>query len=1677
MRAVSRLIGVLLIAGVAAAVMADQHPNIARGFDIGKPYSMNGLDNINLFNGNLTVTLPVGQRYYVNGNLGYGLTLVYSGNVWDNVGLEQITCNGTVQWANRTYPNRRSNAGLGWLLSLGRLFPNNVYPTEESAFWQYETPDGALHALTQMFHGVATSDPNLYYTNDGTYLRMKVNSGTRTIEFPDGTSQVFKELSRPSGAGAWTISMGTGVWRLVEIKDRFANSVAITYSTEAASGSNPDYPEVWTINDGVRTQSVYFKASPSSAWDIVLDRVMLPTFNGTTGEWKVGYMTRTVTLGYSDHGCSGIVTTVPNIPLLTSLTLPPVNNVSQVYSMVKPDDPTSPNYYVSETTFRPLNGHLRGMQLPTRGWLEWDYAVHVFFEGTENRISRSVAVTARRMVEADRTPNHTYTWTYQRAKSANPSCVDPVTQIRNYDPPEQMVVSVTSPPPESVTVVHYFSVYQSTITGCYLPTVFQSSEYSLPFSRGISDPRNASRFLSSETFSTPPTALIGPNYRATGGTRVRSEWIYMDRDDPNADAVESNQRESLHATDFEGPDASACSGSTCFNGTTNYDFDGGGHFRTSVTSSNLPGSTFKTRFTKFVSVGAADPDWLLSRFTEKCIAEESAERTSAPSDCSGLAGGNVVSGPFVQAFCFDNDGFLKRRRTYAGATKQNRDVITVFTQSAGNVVSEKYYGGGDDAGADLSSGTLCDATLPSSDYEIFHEYQYGSLLRSYYGPSQRTGRTANPSFKLVDNTIDSKTGLVSASKDAAGLQTTFDYDVLGRVKQMAPPGEAAVNYTFTEATSSNPASATVKRISSSQNTGNTTAERTVQATTIFDDFGRAVQEQRLMPTDTAVRKTELTPSGWTTKVYEWDATPAKYTLFSDFDVFGRARSITAPDGSTTTITYDGVKKVTRSVNVQTPSGAVAAITTENYDRFGRLVELDEPGGSKASYAYDAADRLNTVTMGVQTRQFDYDGRGFLAHEKHPENDDTYYEGYDTRGHPGKKLVGSSNSAFDLFYDYDAAERLLSVKHPATRTDQNPTVLKSFDFATANDANNTNFRQGKLEVATRYNYTPIGLITVKETYAYVDPAGRLSNKTTEILNPSSILIQKFAQPYAYNDLGLPSSVTYPTCADSSRPCGTASAISSYSPTYKNGLLMTVPQFANGITYDLNGMTTQIDHPGSISDVISIDSSNRMARPSRIQFNSFDACTAPAIAQQPLTQQVVPGAFADLSIVIEAGATQTVSYQWFRDGSEVPISGATSATYRTPPLTETATFTARAFNSCGKADSNPAVITVCGAPSISTQPQSVSIAPGGTTRLSVQAAGCDPISFQWYAGSASNTSNPVGTNSRFFDTPALNANTNYWVRVIDGASGTRDSNTATVTVCNAPVITTQPLSQTINSGSSATLTVGASGCGPFVYQWYAGAAPSTSTPVGSGASSYTTPALTESSAYWVRVTDTAGTSANSTTATITVNGNAAPPTPGPLTATYNPATGKIDLVWGASPGVLYYEIERTVLGGHTQAYPDPLTQTSYSDGVTYENGGAHVYRVRACAGINACSAFSTRDIATRMTFADVHAPNGSGAVVIQFSHLEELRQAMNAVRSVAGDGPLSWEQILAPYVPPDSLPPPAPGHRVRAVFMIALRAKMNEALSNALMPTAPYTDDFQVPTRIKAIHTLELQQRAR
>lgn len=119
--------------------------------------------------------------------------------------------------------------------------------------------------------------------------------------------------------------------------------------------------------------------------------------------------------------------------------------------------------------------------------------------------------------------------------------------------------------------------------------------------------------------------------------------------------------------------------------------------------------------------------------------------------------------------------------------------------------------------------------------------------------------------------------------------------------------------------------------------------------------------------------------------------------------------------------------------------------------------------------------------------------------------------------------------------------------------------------------------------------------------------------------------------------------------------------------------------------------------------------------------------------------------------------------------------------------------------------------------------------------------------------------------------LTAGSNYSIRVRDAANASRfDDSNSNFTIGSAAVITAQPVSMTVISGSNATLTVTATGTN-LMYQWQVETTPGTFVNVSGATSStlsFTPAAVSNSGNYRVVVSGSCAPAATSSIATLTV-----------------------------------------------------------------------------------------------------------------------------------------------------------------------------------------------------------------
>ncbi|HWW59869.1 MAG TPA: hypothetical protein VN181_00750, partial [Thermoanaerobaculia bacterium] len=687
-------------------------------------------------------------------------------------------------------------------------------------------------------------------------------------------------------------------------------------------------------------------------------------------------------------------------------------------------------------------------------------------------------------------------------------------------------------------------------------------------------------------------------------------------------------------------DDTGCTGGTCWTQSTQSDWNGAGRFRTMKHSSNFPdGVNFET-YSGFAQWSAAqtldaNKPWLLDLVSEQRRTENGV--TSKTLLCSDPA-----------------TGFLNRSRVLAGSTPGGTDVVTdyvrtVTPESDGSKTLRRTtmtYGG------DLPSqnvgqpADVCAQTdLPTPRYVLRDTFRYGALATSAYLDPQSFLSNPVEILRVGDYDINRNTALVTASRDSAGVATAYAYktDGSGRLETITPTGAAPTTISYTNASTTSNARVAVTTTPSDPLVSSTSQQIE------FDGFGRILRTSTLMPNDRwAVTENRYDGLGRKKEAVvpvESDTPPTSavagnVTAFQ-YDAFDRPTRVTTPDNAQVTTAYTGSRITSRTSKIATSEAGTESLVTvaEEYDSQGRLRRVREASGAdgaetRTDYGYEVGGKLASVKMYLcetcqpsQERTFNYDLRGFLTKETHPESGSTSYELYDAAGHATRKKQGNGGTPFDLEFVYDSAERLvfLNAANPASPGTFRP--LKGFTFAPANGTND--FVSGKLQKAVRHNYQPaLGDVVVTESYKYGGRGGRASEKRTTV-DVGGIRMQEFFQKFDYNELGLRSRTDYPTCLTTA--CGAANS-DAVEYSYSRGLLSAVTAkngsaskvFANSFTYAPNGLQSQMRHGNSVIDRQFGDASG-MARPLRFEVSGFSTtpgCTAPSVDDHPDSQAVAP-----------------------------------------------------------------------------------------------------------------------------------------------------------------------------------------------------------------------------------------------------------------------------------------------------------------------------------------------------------------------------------------------------------------------------------------------------------------------
>ncbi len=240
----------------------------------------------------------------------------------------------------------------------------------------------------------------------------------------------------------------------------------------------------------------------------------------------------------------------------------------------------------------------------------------------------------------------------------------------------------------------------------------------------------------------------------------------------------------------------------------------------------------------------------------------------------------------------------------------------------------------------------------------------------------------------------------------------------------------------------------------------------------------------------------------------------------------------------------------------------------------------------------------------------------------------------------------------------------------------------------------------------------------------------------------------------------------------------------------------------------------------------------------------------IVMQPVGGLVSTG--TGFTFSVSATGSAPLSYQWrLNSGS---IAGGTAASLSLSPtaLSDTGTYDVVVTNPAGSVTSSGTVLTVADPVNITTHPLSYTAAVGGSVTFSAAATGSAPLGYQWRKGGT-----PIGgaTLSSYAIASVGTSNAGSYDVVVTNILGSGTSQSGTLSVFTAPVITTQPAASLATEGSPFTLSVTATGSGPLEYQWQKRSSPSGPfvAITGANASTYTiaSPLLANSGTYDVVV----------------------------------------------------------------------------------------------------------------------------------------------------------------------------------------------------------------------------------
>jgi hypothetical protein len=203
----------------------------------------------------------------------------------------------------------------------------------------------------------------------------------------------------------------------------------------------------------------------------------------------------------------------------------------------------------------------------------------------------------------------------------------------------------------------------------------------------------------------------------------------------------------------------------------------------------------------------------------------------------------------------------------------------------------------------------------------------------------------------------------------------------------------------------------------------------------------------------------------------------------------------------------------------------------------------------------------------------------------------------------------------------------------------------------------------------------------------------------------------------------------------------------------------------------------------------------------------------ITKQPANVTVNEG--APIALSVTATGSPVLKYQWFRDANA--IAGGTTAALAVTKASalDAGSYSVTVSNPAGETSSTAAVVVVNLLPRVLNVEENLSVKEGTAFALVADATGTAPLGYVWKKDGTVVAGQTAATLSV---SAATLADSGAYTVEVKNAVGLAVARVATVSVQALPRIVTQPVGIDSVEGSSAVLSVAATGAQPLSYQWY-------------------------------------------------------------------------------------------------------------------------------------------------------------------------------------------------------------------------------------------------------------------